>query len=179
MRRTLVAVPLLLAVATGCSGQTTPAPTVTVTAPAPGSPHRTTTPSQDADPSATATTTVKACELLPKRDAETLATVPLEDGVESPPSSPGCRYTGPTSGPVAQVEIYLGDGAKKIYDIDRTLDHTFTPVTGAGEEAYQEEDAVFFRKATTWVAIRLVRLNDPEANREPLADLARKVAARL
>ncbi|MFJ9346579.1 hypothetical protein [Streptomyces sp. NPDC101237] len=99
--------------------------------------------------------------------------------MESPPSGPGCRYTAPTSGPVAQVEIHLGDGAKKVYDIDRTLDHPFTPVTGAAAEAYQEEDAVFFRKATTWVAIRLVRLNDPEANREPLSDLARKVAARL
>ncbi|MEV7321996.1 DUF3558 family protein [Streptomyces sp. NPDC093970] len=179
MRRMFIAVPVLLAVLTGCAGQGAPAPTVTVTTTAPPPATATAPPSQDADPSAPATTAVKACELLLKEDAETLATVPLEDGVESPPTSPGCRYTGPTDGPLAQVEIYLGDGAKKIYDIDRQLGHTFRPVSGAGEEAYAEDDAVFFRKATTWVAIRLVRLNDPAENRGPLEDLARKVAGRL
>jgi len=120
-----------------------------------------------------------ACKLLNKADAEEVVGTPLGAPVEGVPQSPQCTYTGPPDGPVAQVEIYVGDGAKKSYDIDRELAHEFTTVAGVGDEAYAEENAIFFRRGTTWVAIRLVLLNDPVANRDPLVTLARRVVGRL
>jgi hypothetical protein len=42
-----------------------------------------------------------------------------------------------------------------------------------------ESNAIFFRSGTTWVAIELVRLNDPAENRERLEALARIVVVRI
>ncbi|MFC9098343.1 hypothetical protein [Streptomyces sp. NPDC057072] len=113
MRRTAIAVSLLLATVTGCADEAAPAPAVTVTATktAPASPGEAAPPSPGTAPAAPAEAGVKACELLPKKDAEALAKTPLDAGVEGPETSPSCMYTGPVTGPLAQVEIYLGDGA--------------------------------------------------------------------
>ena len=116
------------------------------------------------------------CALLPKADAETVAGTPLDSAT---PVRETCTYTGPPTGPTAQVEIFIGDGAKKILDVDRELSHAFTSLSGVGDEAYAEENAVFFRKGTIWVSLRLVRLNDPQENRAPLETVARMVAARI
>ena len=128
---------------------------------------------------AEATTPVSACALLPKTEAEALAGTPLTDGVESNPASPQCLYAGPTTGPVAQVEVFVGDGAKKFLDIDRELAHEFTVVPGVGDEAHAEENAIFARVGDTWFAVRLVRLNDPAENAPALVTAARSVAGRL
>lgn len=117
------------------------------------------------------------CTLLSKADAELLARTPLEDAVPTPNA---CTYTGPVSGPVAQVEVYVGDGAKKMLDIDRDdLGHPFTDVAGIGDEAVLEDGAIFFRVGTVWVAIRLVLLNDPAENVAPLEAAARTAAGRM
>lgn len=143
------------------------------------------TPTQGASPTQTVEATppqqaIEVCKLLPREDAEAIAGTPLDPGVEGPAHSPQCNYTGPVTGPVAQVEIYVGDGAKKILDIDRDdLKHPFAAVPGIADEAHEEENAIFLRKGTTWVAIRLVRLNDPAENRAPLRAAATKVAGRL
>lgn len=181
MRRTaltaILTVPLALTALTALTAcDDDPAPASSTTQPPAAGGTASPTP---AAATTTAAAALKACALLPKKDAEALADSPLNAGIEGPEAAPSCMYTGPVSGPTAQVEIYVGDGAKKYYDIDRTLNHTFTPFTGAGEEAYAEDDAVFFRKATTWVAIRLVRLDDPALHRDPLQNLARQVAGRL
>ncbi len=128
---------------------------------------------------AAAAPTVDACELLTLADAQALAGTPLDPGVAGTPQNPQCTYTGPPTGPIAQVEVYVGDGAKKSYDIDVELAHEFTPVPGIADEAHLEENAVFFRKGTTWVGLRLVLLNDPAVNRDPLIALARTLATRL
>ncbi|MFC3502487.1 DUF3558 family protein [Micromonospora krabiensis] len=119
---------------------------------------------------------VDPCALVTKQEAEKVAGTRLEDAVASPES---CSYTGPVTGPTAQLEVYVGPGAKKILDIDRELKHEFTPIAGAGDEAYAEDGAVFVNKGGVWVAIRLVRLDDPALFRKPLADLAKTVAGRL
>jgi hypothetical protein len=123
--------------------------------------------------------TIDACALLPKAEAEIVAGTPLGDGVAGNALDPSCVYTGPTTGPLGQVSIFTGPGAKKTYDIDVELKHVFAPVAGIGDEAYEEPNAIFFRKGTTWVAIELVRLNDPAENRVPLEDAAKKAVARL
>ncbi|WP_433532302.1 hypothetical protein ACQPYA_09830 [Micromonospora sp. CA-263727] len=119
---------------------------------------------------------VDACALVAKQEAEKLAGTALEDAVSGGES---CSYTGPVSGPLAQVEIYVGDGAKKILDIDRDLDHKFETLSGIGDEAYLEDGAVFVNASGVWVAIRLVRLDDPATYNKRLTDLARTVAGRL
>lgn len=119
---------------------------------------------------------VDPCVLVPKVDAERLAGTPLQDPVPAPEA---CTYTGPVSGPVAQVEVYVGDGAKKILDIDRELGHDLEPVAGVGDEAYIEDGAVFVHAGGVWIAIRLVSLADPAASRQALQDLVRTVTTRL
>ncbi|GAA3775276.1 hypothetical protein GCM10022225_73960 [Plantactinospora mayteni] len=144
---------------------------------------------QDAPPAATgadpatepteaapAAASLDACALVTKADAEKLTGTPLEDAV---PVRETCSYTGPVTGPTAQVEIYVGDGAKKMLDIDRELGHEFWPLPGVGDEAYAEDGAVFVQKGGQWVAVRLVLLNDPKESRKPLEAVAGTVASRM
>lgn len=116
------------------------------------------------------------CALVTKADAEKLAATPLEDKVQVAQT---CSYTGPVSGPTAQVEVYVGDGAKKMLDIDRDLGHAFTSLSGIGAEAHLEDGAVFFLHSGVWVAIQLVRLDDPAVFRKPLEEAARTAAGRM
>jgi len=120
-----------------------------------------------------------ACAILTQKDAETIAKTPLETGQPGNPVDPSCLYAGPVTGPLAQVQIFIGDGAKKTYDIDVTLKHVFIDLPAIGDEAHQEDNAIFFRKGTTWVAIELVRLNTPSENVKVLQDAAKKVVAAL
>ncbi|MEQ4300125.1 hypothetical protein ABNF97_01820 [Plantactinospora sp. B6F1] len=144
---------------------------------------------QDAPPAATgadpvteptsappAAASLDACALVTRAEAEKLAGTPLEDAV---PVRETCSYTGPVTGPTAQVEIYVGDGAKKFLDIERELDHEIWPLPGIGDEAYAEDGAVFVHKGGQWVAVKLVLLNDPKESRKPLEEVARTVAGRM
>ncbi|MFF3855879.1 hypothetical protein [Micromonospora sp. NPDC002575] len=116
------------------------------------------------------------CALVRKPEAEKLAGLGLDDGK---PVGDTCTYTAPVDGPTAQVEVFVGDGAKKYLDIERTLGHETRALPGVGDEAYATADSFFVNASGRWVAVRLVRLNDPEENRRPLESLARTVAARL
>jgi hypothetical protein len=134
---------------------------------------------KDAAPEETSAPTraaVDPCALVSKQEAEQLAGTALDD---AKPVRETCTYTGPVTGPTAQVEIGLGDGAKKFLDIDRELGHDLKPMPGIGDEAWAEDGTVFVSKSGLWVSIHLVRLDDPAAYRKPLEDLARKVAARI
>lgn len=169
-KKLLIAVLGLHLLLAGCSGKP---------APAGGAPTQAAPPTAEVATSASPKA-YEMCKLLPQEEAEAIAGTRLDPGLEGPAHSPGCVYTGPTSGPVAQVEIYLGDGAKKFLDIDRdVLKHEFTEVPGIGDEAHEEGNAIFFRKDTTWVVIRLVRLNDPAENRDLLRDAAKTVGSRI
>lgn len=135
------------------------------------------TPSAEASPKAPSAESIDACALVTKQDAEQLARTPLNDAT---PGRSSCTYTGPTSGPTAQVEVFVGDGAKKQLEIDKDkLNHEFRTLSGIGDEAWAEDNYVFIRKGTVWVSLRLVRLNDPKENDKPLEDLARIVATRF
>ncbi|MFI7488256.1 DUF3558 family protein [Micromonospora echinaurantiaca] len=130
-----------------------------------------------AEPSPTPTAAaVDPCALVSKQEAEQLAGTKLEDGQ---PVRETCTYVGPVSGPTAQVEVFVGDGAKKFLDIERDLGHELRPLGGVGDEAYASHEAVFVNGSGVWVSVRLVRLNDPAENRAPLEKVARAVAGRL
>lgn len=121
--------------------------------------------------------TPKPCDLVTKAEAETLAGTTLGEPIAAQMT---CTFTGPPTGPLAQVEVFVGDGAKKFLDIDRdTLNHKFDPAPGIGDEALIEENVIFLRKGATWVSLRLVLLNDPAENRPRLEALAATVASRL
>jgi hypothetical protein len=130
-------------------------------------------------PTATLPPAIDACAIVTKAEAELVAGTPLGAGVPGNPLNPSCTYTGPVTGPLGQVSVYVGPAAKKTYDIDVQLNHVFAPVAGIGDEAYGEPFAIFFRKGDIWVAIELVRLNEAAANRLPLEAVAKKAVTRL
>ncbi|MFC4107572.1 hypothetical protein [Micromonospora zhanjiangensis] len=177
--RSLSTVAVLTALAVGgvagCGAPATPAPAAGGAATDAPAPTDTAPDPTDASPSATATAP-DPCALVSRQEAQRLAGTPLNAGN---PVRDTCTYTGPVSGPTAQVEVFVGDGAKKYLDIERDLGHPLRPLAGIGDEAYAEDDAVFVGKSGTWVSIRLVRLNDPAQNRKPLEELARTVAGRF
>ncbi|MEO8697015.1 MAG: hypothetical protein ABI658_26135 [Acidimicrobiales bacterium] len=122
---------------------------------------------------------IDPCKVVTRDEAETLARTTLQAGVLVEGEDPSCTYSGLPNGPTAQVEIFAGDGAKKYYDIDVQLGHQFTTVAGLGDEAHLEEFTIFTRKGTTWLAIHLVRLDDPDPYNTPLTNLARTAVGRL
>ncbi|SIM79849.1 DUF3558 domain-containing protein [Micromonospora cremea] len=132
--------------------------------------------SAEAPPAAAA---VDACALVTRQEAEKLAGTRLEDPLEKPTDRDTCTYTGPVTGPTAQVEVYVGDGAKKFLDIDRELGHKMTPISGVGDEAYAEDGTVFVSKGGVWACVRLVRSEDPALYRAGLEAVARTAAGRL
>jgi hypothetical protein len=118
------------------------------------------------------------CNLITQQQAEAAIgaklAAPVKVGREPNVS---CTFTGPTTGPLAQVEVFVGAGAKKFLDIDKQLGHAFTSVVGIGDEATIENGAVFFRKGTTWIVLRLTSLEDPAALQPRMQALARQAAA--
>lgn len=172
MRKTLALLGLTALLFTGAAGCTTPTPTPPAAPPAGPTIDE---PSEEATPAAPAALP-DPCALVTKDDAETLAATPLDDAVAVRET---CTYSGPVTGPTAQVEIYVGDGAKKILDIDRELGHEFTEVAGVGDEAYLENGMIFFSRSGTWVGIRLVRFTDDAENNRRLEQAARTAAGRL
>ncbi|GAA1848710.1 DUF3558 family protein [Asanoa iriomotensis] len=168
MKRQLIVLVTAVALLAGCGGEE-PATVGAVATEA--APTEAAAPTEEA-PAALP----NACELITQDDAEKLAGTKLDPAVES---SESCSYTGPVTGPTAQVEIYVGDGAKKFLDIDRELKHEFTELSGIGDEAHLEDGTVFYAKGGVWVAIRLVLLVDPAQTRKPLEEAARTAAGRM
>ncbi len=120
--------------------------------------------------------TLNPCTLVTKHDADKIAGVNLLKAIRAAES---CTFPTPTSGAVGQFEIYVGDGAKKAYDIDHTeLHHVFKTEAGVADEAHLENGAIFFRKGTTWVELHVVRLDGVNIG-PALAAEARVVAGRL
>ncbi|BCB76192.1 hypothetical protein GCM10022251_68620 [Phytohabitans flavus] len=124
-----------------------------------------------------AASTVDPCSLVTKAEAEKLAGLKMQDARESPES---CAYTTPPEGTTGQVEVYVGDGAKKQYDIELQLDHNYKAISGAGDEAYSYQDglSVFVNKGGVWTSVHLVRIDDPAKYRPALEDLARTMSTR-
>jgi hypothetical protein len=132
----------------------------------------------------TTTTTValpKACDVITRQQADAAIGLtlqaPVAGGAEGTTS---CTITAPPTGPVGQVEVYIGPGAKKIYDIDQTIGHAFTAVPNLGDEAKLEPGALFFRKGDNWVAVRITSLDDSDAQiHAGLLALAKAIDAKL
>jgi hypothetical protein len=123
---------------------------------------------------------VDPCSLITRAEANAVAGT--KTGAPLPEGDPAtrCVWPTPTSGAIGQVELDVGDGAKKAYDIDATvLKHSFKPVAGLGDEAYVEDGSVFFRKGDTWVGIHIVRLDDSKTWTPKLIALAMTVAGQI
>jgi hypothetical protein len=175
-RAALIALALPLALAlVACGGSSKKASVTTTQAAA-------TTPSTEA---ATTTSTtaaaLSACDVVTKEQASALMQTTLLDGIHTPNADTDtCTYPGDPSGPTAQFEIFIGDGAKKYYDDDAVvLQHTFTDVPGIGDEAHEEDYALFFRKGTVWVVLRVTSLDDFTKFKPGLEALAKDVATKV
>lgn len=119
---------------------------------------------------------VDPCKLVRRADAEKLAGTPVDAPVRG---EHACTYTGPVTGPTAQVEIYVGLGAKKQLDIEHTLGHPVRKVPGVGDEAWISENGVYVRKGQLWVSVLVVLLEDPSQYAQRLRAVATTVAGRL
>ncbi|MFI8181189.1 hypothetical protein ACIF70_11780 [Actinacidiphila glaucinigra] len=124
----------------------------------------------------TAGTAGDPCALVTQAEAERLAGTALKPGQDLEGT---CAYTAPESGPTAQVEVFAGEPGKNYYDAERGLGHELKPLDGIGDEAWLEDGSVFLRASGQWVAIRLVRNEEPSRFDRPLEELARTVAGRL
>ena len=124
---------------------------------------------------------VDPCALLTLDDAQRIAGTPLNPATASGVGNPtvSCTYMAPVTGPIAQVEFYIGPGAKKALDIDRDLKHPIAPVADLGSEAYSEPVSVFWQQKGTWFWIRLVRLDAAGQSTAPVEALAREISERL
>ncbi len=168
-----------------CSGQATSAAT-TLASLTPTTFAATTdvTPSQEPDATAaeesadTSPLAADPCGLLTRDEANKLAGVKVLDPLSA--GGTECIWPTPLTGPTGQVQIDVGDGAKKAYDIDNTvLGHDFTAVPGIGDEAWLEEQEIFFRVGDTWVALSVVRLDSPSDLHDMLKELATAIVGRL
>jgi hypothetical protein len=196
MKRLIAILPVLaLAAACGTSGgggattTVTRTVTTTVTASAPAATAATDTdPSvpanSDATSSAVAAAAPDACSLLTQAEAEQIAAAKLMKPVAAGELSSGahvmCEWTGPSSGPIAQVEVYVGDGAQQQLHIDRdNLKHKFTMLPGIGDQCLQEDGFIFVHKNGLWASMHLVRLNDPKIQAANLRTGIKELTARL
>jgi hypothetical protein len=177
MKRTLyrMGIPLVIVALSACgSSSNKPAATTTTAAPTTGAPAETTS-------TTTAPADLNSCELVTKAQADTVMGTTMQEGVHVANADlDTCTYAGDPNGPTAQFEVFIGAGAKKFYDDDNVvLQHTFTDVPGLGDEAHEEDFALFFRKGTTWVALRLTSLDDFSLFKTRLEDLGKAVAAQI
>lgn len=181
-RRRYAAALLPLLLLTGCGGGEPAAPAPAATEPALAVPTEPTGtgPAEPTDSGsgggAEGTSLPDACALMTKADAQKLVGMTLLDGVGTPGD---CTYNSDPTGPTGQVFVAVGDGAKKTYDINRTLKHEFRALPGVADEAWAEDGAVYVRKGAMWVVVSMIKLNDPKENVKPLAAAARTVAGRL
>jgi hypothetical protein len=163
----LLGVPLIVVALAACgSSSKSTAPTPTTEAP------NTTTATEAPVTTTTAPAVLDSCALVTKAQAEAVIGTKLQTGTQVSNSDP--------NGPTAQVEVFVGAGAKKFYDDDNNvLKHTFTDVPGVGDESHEEDFSIFFRKGSTWVALRLTSLDDFSTFKTRLEDLAKNVAGRI
>jgi hypothetical protein len=119
---------------------------------------------------------INPCSLVTKAEADQLSGVTLQPAIRTLQL---CTFPTPTSGTVAQLEIFVGDGAKKYFDIDKIdLAHPFHRVPGVGDQAWAEEGAIFVEAKGIWFGLRLTRLDEVDTG-PALARLAAAVAGRL
>ena len=179
-RSVLASVALVaLTVSLTACGASSPAPAEPAT-PEPSSAAETPPPDDSTPPApARSLADLDPCELLTQEDASALAGLQMDPGMLSGTGEDRrCMYTAPVEGPLGQVEAFFGPGALKHLDIDRSLDHAFTPVEGLGDEAHLEDFAIFFRDGDDWFGVSLVRLEDPRGYDEALIAAAHTVLSR-
>jgi hypothetical protein len=124
------------------------------------------------------------CALVTKAEAQKLIGTGLQDGVVAgqETDAPSCTYTGPTTGPTAQVEVHTGPGAQKYYDLQRDgLSHQMQAEAGIGDGAWIDKDdmSIFVRKGDAWFVIHLVVLDDVEKFIPGLRTAAKAAVARI
>ena len=129
----------------------------------------------------TAPAKLDSCALVPLARAEALIGTKLQPGLHvSTTDIDSCTYPGDPTGPTAQVEVFIGAGAKTYYDDDNNvLHHTFTNVPGLGDESHEEDYTLFFRKGTIWVALRVTSLDDWSTFKARTEALAKDLASRI
>ena len=120
--------------------------------------------------------TVNPCTLVTRDEANAITGVTVQKPQRALQL---CTFPTPTTGTLGQLEVYVGDGAKKFFDIDKIdLGHEFRKVPGVGDEAWAEDGAIFFHAQGAWFGLRLTTL-DSDDHTADLAALAKTLIGRL
>lgn len=120
---------------------------------------------------------VPACSLITHDEAQNITGGPLAEGRQS---SASCVYSPTPDGPTLQVELYLGDGAKKQLDIDRdVLGHDFVEVPQVGDEALLKSGHLFVRLGEEWFSLRSVTLGRAPGADDRMIEAAKLIVWRL
>jgi hypothetical protein len=110
----------LLADCGSSSKSASPSATLATTTPSSATPRTPTIPPADTLPD--------PCTLITQPQAEAAIGSTLDPAKASGHDTERvCTFTGPTTGPLAQGEVFVGAGAKKFLDIDKQLKHEFSP----------------------------------------------------
>jgi hypothetical protein len=123
--------------------------------------------------------TIDPCSLITQDEADGMVNSKLLDPLPQGEPPVRCVWPTPLEGPTAQVEIDVGDGAKKFLDVEKLLEHQLDPVPGLGDEAVIENDTLFFRKGDLWLAIHVVGDTTTDALRKPMETQAAIVLTRI
>ncbi len=121
----------------------------------------------------------KACTLLTHDEAQELADADkagVELGAAQLVTDDFCEWDNPPGGYTAQVEIFIGESAKKTLDLERK---NVVPVANLGDEAYEEEGYIFGRKGSVWIEIHLVRLAEWDPFWQAMRDAMAKALSRV
>ncbi|HEX7490952.1 MAG TPA: hypothetical protein VF337_04555 [Candidatus Limnocylindrales bacterium] len=166
----------------GCSsaGATSAPPTLMPSVAASAADMPTDTAAATDMPTDTAAVLPDPCTLLTQDEADKLAGVKL--GAFIPDGAPPTNsvWPAPLNGAVAQVEVGVGDGAKKFLDIDKdVLGHDFKQVSGLGDEAWQESDTVFVRTGDLWFSLHPVKLDSAPDGQANMVALAKVILGRI
>jgi hypothetical protein len=125
---------------------------------------------------ATAPTLPKACKLLKRSEAQTLAGMRLQPAIDA---GQKCAYNSYPTDTVGQVFIVIEPKVPPTLLIDRKLGHKFWKVKGIGDVAWEEDWKIFVRKGKLWVEISLVRIDSFAAYRKRLEQAARIAISRV
>lgn len=130
-------------------------------------------------------TLIDPCALVTQEEAEAIVKLRLDTPQSFNLGSvrPSCVYPGFPAGPVAKVDVAIGEGAQTLVATDRRLNErdpdAFTAIDDLGDEGWLRRSTVYFRRGENWIVVGAVRLIDETLLHEPLVAAARSADARL
>jgi hypothetical protein len=121
------------------------------------------------------------CALITRQEAEAIVRAPLLEAVQYNLGTerPSCTYGAVPSGPTAQVQIYVGEGAESLIALHRRLGGEIVELEELGEGAFLRHTTLHYQPSGVPIVISVVRLVDATTLHPAMITAARVVAERM